>query len=151
MGYKLSKASLNKLDGVKEQLREVVELAITHSRIDFGVSEGLRTLERQRKLVASGASQTLKSKHITGDAVDLVAFVGGKPDWSLVLYDDIADSVKIAAKDLGVGIVWGGAWCVPNITEWDGTMQEAMDFYVKTRRAEGKKPFIDAVHFQLSE
>lgn len=150
MAYKLSKASLNKLDGVKEQLREVVESAIIHSKVDFGVTEGLRSLSRQRQLVANGASQTMKSKHLTGDAVDLVAYIGNHVDWTISLYDDIADAMKMAAQELGVSIRWGAAWNVPNIAEWDGSMQDAMNYYVDERRSQGKKPFIDAAHFELS-
>lgn len=150
MAYKLSANSRKNLIGVKEQLREVVEAAIIHSNVDFAVSEGLRSIARQRQLVSKGASQTMKSKHITGDAVDLVAYIGGKVDWTLSLYDDIADAMKAAAQELGVSIRWGAAWNVDNIAEWDGTMQDAMDYYVRTRRAEGKKPFIDGPHFELS-
>jgi peptidoglycan LD-endopeptidase CwlK len=151
MAYKLSATSLKKLRGVKEDLCEVIEAAILHSTIDFGVLEGLRTVERQRQLVAKGASQTMKSKHITGDAVDLGAYIGGHIDWTASLYDNIADAVKAAAQELDVSVKWGGAWNVENIAEWDGTMQDASDFYIRTRRAEGKKPFMDLGHFELSK
>lgn len=150
MAYKISANSRKNLIGVKEQLIEVVEAAIIHSNVDFAVSEGLRSVARQRQLVAKGASQTMRSKHITGDAVDLVAYIGGKVDWTLSLYDDIADAMKMAAQELDVSIKWGAAWNVDNIAEWDGSMQDAMDYYVRTRRAEGKKPFIDGPHFELS-
>ena len=73
MGYSLSQRSLDRLDGVDEKLVAVVKRAIEVSNIDFGVIEGLRTVEKQEQLVASGASQTMKSKHIEGGAVDLMA------------------------------------------------------------------------------
>lgn len=149
MTYKLSKRSLSKLEGVKPELVNVVQRAITVSNIDFGVVQGLRTIEQQRELVAKGASQTMKSKHLTGDAVDLMAYIGGKPSWELSVYDDIADAMKIAAQEEGVALRWGAAWHIPDIRDWDGTMQDAMDQYISIRRAEGRRPFIDGPHFEL--
>ena len=68
--YKLSKRSLDRLNGVDERLQAVVNAAIHRSKIDFGVICGMRTLEEQRDLVEKGASQTMKSKHLNGHAVD---------------------------------------------------------------------------------
>lgn len=148
--FKLSQRSVDKLAGVNPQLVAVVKRAIELSTIDFGVSEGLRTLETQKKYVAAGKSQTLKSKHIEGRAVDLVAYVDGAVSWELNLYDNIADAVAKAAKELGLPIRWGAAWNVPDITKWNGTMESAMNHYVDTRRKEGQRPFIDAPHFEIS-
>lgn len=149
MAFKLSKRSLQRLDGVDPALVEVVKYAIAVTKIDFGVTEGLRTAQRQRELVAAGASQTMNSKHITGLAVDLVAFIGDRISWELNLYDDLADAMKIGAIEVGVPVRWGGAWNVPDIRDWDGTMQDAMDFYVNERRAQGRRPWIDGPHFEL--
>jgi len=147
--FKLSGRSILRLNGVNEDLRSVVLRAIEITKVDFGVIEGLRTEKRQEELVASGASQTMKSRHLTGDAVDLMAYVGSRGSWELNLYDDIADAMKTAAIEKDVGIQWGAAWTVPDIREWDGTMEEAMNSYIDTRRSEGRRPFIDAPHFQL--
>jgi hypothetical protein len=149
MAFKLSKRSLQRLEGVEPALVEVVQFAITVTKIDFGVTEGLRTVERQRELVASGASQTMDSKHIKGMAVDLVAYIGDRVSWELNLYDDLADAMRLGAIEIGVPVRWGGAWNVPDIREWDGTMQDAMDYYVDSRRREGRRPFIDCPHFEL--
>ena len=148
--FKLSKRSLSRLEGVDERLVEVVKEAITLTKIDFGVTEGLRTIERQKELVAKGASKTMNSKHLTGHAVDLVAYLGSRISWEMNLYDDIADAMKAAAMVNDVSICWGAAWTVPDITEWDGTMQEATDTYVALRRSQGRRAFIDGPHFQLS-
>jgi peptidoglycan L-alanyl-D-glutamate endopeptidase CwlK len=148
--YKLSQRSLNELQGVDPKLVAVVKRAIELTKVDFGVTEGLRTVETQRKYVAQGKSQTMKSKHIEGKAVDLVAYVDGKVSWELNLYDNIADAMSAAAKELGVAVKWGAAWNVPDITKWNGTMEAAMNFYVDARRKEGKRPFIDGPHFELS-
>ena len=76
--YELSQRSLSRLDGVDERLVKVVCAAIKLSNVDFGVSEGLRTEERQKELVSKGASKTMKSKHLEGRAVDLVGYISGK-------------------------------------------------------------------------
>jgi peptidoglycan L-alanyl-D-glutamate endopeptidase CwlK len=148
--FKLSQTSLNRLKGVDPKLVKVVERAIELSTVDFGVTEGLRTVETQKKYVAAGKSQTMKSKHIEGKAVDLVAYVDGKVSWELNLYDNIADAMAKAAKESGVPLKWGAAWNVPDITKWNGTMEAAMNHYVDARRKEGKRPFIDGPHFELT-
>lgn len=108
--FKLGKRSIERLQGVHPDLVRVVERAIELSTVDFTVLEGLRTPERQQTLVASGASQTLNSRHITGHAVDLGAWVDNQVDWSWPLYHQIANAMKAAANELGVAIVWGGDW-----------------------------------------
>ena len=150
MAYKLSKRSLARLEGVDERLIRVVKTAITFSTVDFGVIQGLRTIEEQRELVAKGASQTMKSKHLDGLAVDLMAYVGSRGSWELSLYDNIADAMKLAAIEEDVAIRWGAAWQIPDIREWDGTMQDAMDNYIDLRRSQGRRPFIDGPHFELA-
>ena len=135
--------------GVEPELKEVVYEAIKVTKIDFGVIEGLRTEEKQKQLVESGASQTMKSKHLEGRAVDLMAYVGGRGSWELNVYDEIADAMKEAAVKVDVAVRWGAAWTVTDIREWKGTMEEAMNSYIDTRRGQGRRPFIDAPHFEL--
>jgi peptidoglycan L-alanyl-D-glutamate endopeptidase CwlK len=108
--FKLGKRSIERLQGVHPDLVRVVERAIDLTTVDFTVLEGLRSPERQQTLVASGASQTLNSRHITGHAVDLGAWVDNQVDWSWPLYTKIANAMKAAANELGVAIVWGGDW-----------------------------------------
>ena len=108
--YKLGPRSVQRLKGVHEDLVKVVERAIEITTIDFTVLEGLRTPERQKKLKDAGASQTLNSRHITGHAVDLGAWVDNQVDWSWPMYHKIAAAMKEAAAELGVAIVWGGDW-----------------------------------------
>jgi len=149
--YKLSQRSKDKLTGVKTELVAVVTSAIEHTTVDFGVIQGLRTLEEQKELVAKGASQTMKSKHLTGDAIDLMAYVGSRASWELNLYDNIADAMKRAAEICDVGIRWGCAWHIPDIREYDGSMQDAMNDYIDLRKGQGRRPFIDGPHFELSQ
>ena len=77
MTFSLSQKSISRLNGVHPNLVKVVKRAIEISQIDFCVTEGVRTEKRQKELVAAGASQTMKSRHLTGHAVDLAAMVGG--------------------------------------------------------------------------
>ena len=149
MTFYLSKKSLSILDTVNPPLQEVTQLAIKKSRVDFGVICGVRTMSEQQALVDSGASKTMKSKHLEGNAVDVMAYVGTRGSWEITLYDDIADAFKAAAVELDIGIRWGAAWHIPDIREWFEPMQAATDNYVDVRRKEGKRPFIDAPHFEL--
>ena len=98
MGFQLSKRSNNRLNTVDPRMQYVVQEAIKITKIDFGVICGKRTEGEQRKLVESGASQTMKSKHLDGIAVDLMAYVGSRASWELNLYDDIADAMAEAAR-----------------------------------------------------
>jgi peptidoglycan L-alanyl-D-glutamate endopeptidase CwlK len=102
--------SRQRLQRVHPDLVKVVECAITLSPVEFRVAEGLRTLARQRELVAAGASQTLKSRHLTGHAVDLAAVVNGEVRWDWPLYPPIAKAMKQAAADLNIPLEWGGNW-----------------------------------------
>lgn len=150
MSFKLGKGSLAKLEGVDERMVAIVKYAIGVSKQDFSCICGLRTIEEQRALVAKGASKTMKSKHLDGHAVDLMAYIKGVGDrWELKLYDEIADAMKSAAKDLGIPVRWGAAWHINNIAEYDGTMEDALKDYCKLRQSQGKRPFIDAPHFEL--
>jgi len=111
MTRQYSARSVKSLRGIHPDLRRVIDRALQDSPLDFVVIEGLRTPERQKQLVASGASKTLNSRHITGHAVDLVP-VGpnGKAAFDWPLYDKLGPAVKAAAQAEGVAIVWGGDW-----------------------------------------
>lgn len=110
MGFKLGGQSEMLLRGVHPDLVKVVRRAIAISKIDFKVLEGVRTVARQRELVKKGASQTMKSRHIHGFAVDIAPFVDGQVRWDWPLYFQLASTVKQAAKDVGVAVEWGGDW-----------------------------------------
>ena len=147
--FKLSKRSLNNLQGIKTPLVNVVTRAIQLTQVDFVVIEGLRTLKRQQELVDQGASQTMNSKHITGDAVDLAAWLG-TIRWEHSLYFKIAEAMKQAAIENCVSLRWGGAWTVPDIRTYSDTMEHAHEAYLALRRSQGRKAFIDMAHFELS-
>jgi peptidoglycan L-alanyl-D-glutamate endopeptidase CwlK len=110
MAYQLGLRSKSRLVTVHPDLRKVVERAIELTKVDFTVLEGVRTVTRQKQLVASGASTTMNSRHLTGHAVDLGAYVGGSVRWDWPLYYKIADAMKQSAKELNVDLEWGGDW-----------------------------------------
>lgn len=121
MAFTLSKASLDKLQGVHPKLVDVVKRAIELTKQDFKVLEGVRTPERQKELYAQGRTKpgpkvtwTLTSNHFVnpktgyGHAVDLVPY---PVDWeTLSKFDAIQKAMFAAAKELGVTIRWGANW-----------------------------------------
>ena len=154
MTFKLSKRSLGKLEGVHPDMIATVKRAIELTKVDFGVTFGVRTMEEQKKLYAAGRSQTMNSKHLIQDsgfshAVDLVAYDGPNVVWELNVYDDIADAMSEAANEVGCDIKWGASWSVGNIAAYVGTMEDAMNEYIDLRRSQGRRPFIDGPHFEL--
>lgn len=150
MAFKLSQRSLDRLIGVRPELVEVVKRAIELTTVDFGVTEGVRTPQRQIELFEKGASQIREGgKHVEGKAVDLVAYLDGRVSWELNLYDNIADAMKQAAIEQNLPLRWGAAWNVPDIRLWRGTMEEAMNYYIDERRKQNKRPFIDGPHFEM--
>lgn len=113
--YKLSRKSISKMRAVHPLLVAVMVRALSISKTDFGISEGLRTLPRQKRLVAEGSSKTLNSLHLMQEdgyvhAVDVYAWVNGSVSWDWRPYENIAFAVKAAAEELGVEITWGGDW-----------------------------------------
>lgn len=110
MIYSLTTRDESRMHGVHPELVMVVKMAIYKSPLQFFVIEGLRNIERQKILVDSGASQTMNSRHLTGHAIDLGAMVDSDVRWDWPLYDKIAKSMKDAAKEINVPIVWGGDW-----------------------------------------
>jgi peptidoglycan L-alanyl-D-glutamate endopeptidase CwlK len=106
----LGQRSLSRLEGVHPDLVRVVKKAAALSDLDFTVLEGLRTVERQKQLVAQGASRTMKSRHITGHAVDLGALVGGEVRWDWGLYLKLGEVMRAASLAEKIPIRWGGTW-----------------------------------------
>lgn len=147
-GFKLDKRSLDELERVHADLVAVVHRAIELSPQDFAVHDGTRTIEEQRRLVASGAAQTLDSRHLTGHAVDLVPYVNGKLRWEWPPIYVIADAVRTAARELGVPLRWGGAWDI-DFTASSDSPEDLVHDYTGRRRAAGLRAFIDGPHYEL--
>jgi hypothetical protein len=105
--------------GLHPYLTFAVEEAIKITEVDFTIlnSGGIRTYSQQKKLVDRGLSKTLDSYHQYGLAVDLVAYVNGKPTWEEKYYPKIAEAMKIIINKYGLPIdngfdLWG--WDMPH-------------------------------------
>ncbi len=145
---------MDRLEGVHPAMTAVVERAIQLTDVDFGVTQGVRTLDEQKANVAAGRSQTMASKHLLQDdgfshAVDVVAYVGSDVSWELNMYDNICDAFKTAAEEVGCSVKWGAAWSEGDIRTYPSSAEDAMMAYVDLRRSQGRRPFIDAPHFEL--
>ncbi len=136
----------DKLKGVHPDLQKVVLHALAHGSAKWQVTEGLRTLERQQELFAAGKSKTMKSRHLLGCAVDVVALTGGAANWSIDAYMAVAADFAMASEALNIPIRWGACW---QLLRTDMNYGKEIDKYAAAARAEGRRPLIDAVHFEL--
>ena len=109
-GFRFSARSLKNLTGVHPELVRVAARALQLTTVDFVVTEGRRTLDRQKLLVSQGASKTLNSRHLTGHAIDVAALLNGTVTYNVESMTAVARAFKQAASELGVPIVWGGDW-----------------------------------------
>lgn len=107
MSYQFGKRSLENLKGVNPLLVKVLNRALEITPVDFTVIEGLRTVERQKQLVNEGKSQTMNSRHITGDAVDIIPV---NTKWKIEEFIPLLKAVKQAADELGVKLRFGINW-----------------------------------------
>lgn len=108
--FRFSQRSKDRLVGVHPDLVKVATRALELTPVDFGITEGVRSLETQKKYVAEGKSQTMKSRHLHGFAVDVVAYPKDKDTWNMKYYRMIADAFKQAGRELGVPVVCGVYW-----------------------------------------
>lgn len=108
--WRFSERSEQRLTGVHPALQLVVRRALDLSTVDFAVIEGLRTPERQKKLLESGASRTMNSRHITGHAVDLAPVIDGDIRWDWPAFMPLVSAMRQAAVECGVVVVHGADW-----------------------------------------
>ena len=112
----LTARDTERLRGVHPDLvRVVLRAAKVGAR--FYVVEGLRTIERQRQLVASGASKTLNSRHLTGHAVDLYP-LGWTQATPRSAFIPVVEAIRASAAFEGVAMVHGWDW------HWDAPHHE---------------------------
>ena len=116
MGNRFSGSSKKRLDTVDVTLQQVMIRALDFSIVDFGIPAygGKRTAEEQNELFCNKASKCdgidKVSKHQSGKAVDVIAYVNGKYTYDKEYYYMIYAAVMYAASSLGVRIRWGGDW-----------------------------------------
>lgn len=146
--YTFGQSSLHRLEGVKPDLRKLCIAALRISHIDFGIVCGLRSKDEQLMLVNLGRSQTMDSKHLTGDAIDFAPYWGGRYRESAAFYYPVVNAFMEASCNTGIGFRWGSAW-----TEDMGRhahAQSAQQAYIEARAAQGTV-FIDMPHIELAE
>lgn len=115
--------SLKSMRGLHPDLIRVLDRALEISPTAFVVTEGLRSLERQKELVRIGASKTLKSRHLVqadgyGHAFDFYAYLDTNKDGKVTFEEmsnvrlmiPIAAAIKSAAVTEKVAVTWGGDW-----------------------------------------
>lgn len=139
--YIWGRRSLNNLKGVHRDLRTLADYALSVTDVDMSCIEGLRSVARQRRLVAEGKSRTMNSRHLTGHAVDMAAWVNGTVNWDWKYYYPIADAFIEAAKAADIPLRWGGNWRIDDIREWDGSGYDLVQAYPGN--------FYDLVHWEL--
>ena len=138
--FKFGRKSMRALNGVHPKLVTLCHAVLETQVMDFGVHEGVRTLERQKSLYKSGASKTMRSKHLIqssgyGHAVDLYPYPVdmrhvNKGYWpEIIRFGVLAGLMKEKSKELNISIRWGMDW------DNDG---ETLDH-----------TFFDAPHFEL--
>lgn len=114
--FYLGKKSLENLVGVHPDMVRVVSRAITITGIDFGVTEGSRTIETQTEYVSTGKSTTMDSMHLPQEdghswAVDLYCRDNnGKVTWKHEWFRLVIQAMMTAAILEGVPIRAGGLW-----------------------------------------
>lgn len=103
MAY-FGETSNNRLNTVDPKLKRLFEKVVV--QVDCTVLEGRRTMERQHELYEDGKTKTLNSKHLTGDAVDVVPY---PVDWEdIQRQKDFALLVLDTAMKMGIKVRWGG-------------------------------------------
>lgn len=128
--FSFGSRSRRELQGVHPDLVAVATRALALSKVDFAITDGLRTIEEQQSLVARGASKTMKSRHLAGCAVDVVACIGkDKISYNPLLLIQIKDAFFQAAKELKTPLRWGGDW--------------------NCNGDSGDESFVDMPHFEL--
>lgn len=108
--YELINSSKQKLKGVHPDLIKIIERSLEITDMKFTILEGLRSKERQRILVQKGASKTMKSRHLTGHAVDIAPVINGHVSWDWKYYYQLEKIIKLAAKQVNIPVEWGGDW-----------------------------------------
>ena len=105
--------------GVHPDLVAVVRRAAELGPVWFIVTEGVRALVRQKQLVAEGKSRTMRSRHLTGHAIDLAVWEDRDADkvvdadeisWKFPQYEALNRVMQTAAQEFRIPIEWGGSW-----------------------------------------
>lgn len=149
----LSRRDVERLAGLHPMLAETVRVCYAASPLPLTVLEGVRTLDRQREYVRTGASRTLNSRHLTGHAVDLGVMDGNDVSWHWPLYYRLAIIMRQAAEVTGAVLIWGGVWDRP-MTSYTRPCAEEVRLYGNRWRnahpGEVGGPLVDGPHYELA-
>lgn len=149
MGFALGNNSRMKLDTCHKDLQLIIETTISRTKVDFGVSEGHRSLARQKQLYDEGKSKidgiSRKGKHnyFPSLAVDIFSYHPDLETRRMIAYDTVHLSYiagvidSVAAELYSKGdithlIRWGANWDSDGIIDYD-------------------QPFDDFPHFELKQ
>ncbi len=109
--HRFSQRSIDNLKGVHPDLITVARVALARSPVDFGITEGVRTAERQQELFRAGSSRMeFGGRHVSGHAIDVFAWVDNGVTWEWEYYEQLAEVFKSVAAELGIPLNWGGDW-----------------------------------------
>lgn len=151
--FKFGERSQKNLIQVHSTLRQAAEYAIAYSSVDFGVYEGVRSVEKERENIRNGTSKLSNPRDCMhciqsdgyGHAVDLVPFINGVYQWDWKACYEIAKWMQQYCFRYGVTIRWGGVWDLP-LNKLSLNLEREVEAY--RVRHEGKD-FLDGVHFEL--
>ena len=138
MSFNWSSRSLRNLQGVHPDLIAVANEALRITQKDFMVIDGVRTIQEQRLLFKKGKSQTMRSRHLTGHAIDIVPY---PVSWDFDDFYPLGNAFIKAAKNMDVPVRWGGNWRETDVREWMGSAEGLVQSY--------KGSFYDLPHFEL--
>ena len=148
--FKYGRGSLTRLAQGRMALQRVAHRTLEVSKVDISVAEVLRDRARQVELVRAKKSFTMNSRHLTGHAMDLWAYVNGGVSWDWEHYYEIARSAKVASMELDVDLIWGGVWD-RHLNELSNDFKAETEAYTARRKASHphKNVLLDGPHFQL--
>ena len=146
--FKFGAASKKKLEDVHEDLVKILNLAVSRSPIDFGISEGHRSIERQKELYAQGKSKidgvNKKGKHnyFPSLAVDVYVYHSDAATRRKICFDTnhlsliagviIATQKELLEKgEISNSIRWGGNWDGDGVIVYDQSFLDMPHFELK--------------------
>lgn len=171
MNFKIGRSTAGHLKQIHDDLDFAFRKALKlYSTVDMGIHSSARTLAEQKKLKATGKSQTLRSRHIVvtpvnppmypransknkdgfdspvSHAIDVLAYVNGKSTWKAEHYYAFAEAMRLVAVKHDIAIRWGGCWKdLRKVT----SIHSAVEEYIASCKKRGKRPFLDIGHFEL--
>lgn len=112
------KVSVERRKGVHPDLLKLADAVLQAAPWPLRITEGLRTLERQKQLLAAKATKTLNSRHLTGHALDIVPYIDLDRDGKIEteelynkrLFDVLIPIAKQEAERLGIKTTFGYDW-----------------------------------------